>query len=933
MALMSKKSLISVSILFCLLQAAINPNGGLIPGISLHAQSTGSQSIEWPSPGDPSLSHQPMHADNTAENRRFTPHRAPTNQISHYLTPNEHSFIRPIIPDFQVNPDRGTVDQRRPVVVSDTTGNFIVLWYDERNGTPDVYAQRYDKRGNPIGDNYRINQKYLITIGTIEAHMNAGGNFIAIWDRSPGLGYRIFHPDGSPATDERILIPRTHNGLETVFLLKDVALTEGNAAIFLGSKEGFNNGNMLTGYRLNEEGVVRDSVDLITPDEGANITGCSVVVNAENVVLIGWSNSATGQVFIQLFTETLTPLTSPRIVDTVHGGFRNPRLAVLDDSTFVAAWEEIINRGNRESMEIHGRIISVNGDMGREQTFLTNEYILGFQIAPHPPDDITVSWADSSGNLFARQWDEQEQIAGPVRQINLKDDVVRGSYYRDIRMTGRHHRSPVFVWTDQRGEKDDIYLGMEIAGRIVNLKVNDDVNSGHQIDSDIAVAENGDFIIVWEDHGAGLVARRFTENGTPRGDSFILEKKPEQIYNANPVTASNGSGDFAVTWKSSLNSLKLHCLPNSGTSAMKVTELQASGKNHVYGHAIDMDNMGRIIIVWSEYNDATSAYEIRGQFISPRAKLSDGRITISDTEKQGWKGLPDVAFNSEGEFVVTWEYQHTDTVHCYFRRYGRDGTPLGTINEVVESDHKYWTAGSRVGVDRNDNITITYRGRIPFRSEWRVYYQRFTSAGVRLGPPKSLEGVSQGLSVNRGGDYLRYSFGEVKSGDHDVLIGQWGSFDGNFFSDPFRLTVDPGRRQLYAEAVLRGNRIYSTWTDSRDLGHGYNIYANILEWIPSDSLPSPFGEGTELLQSYPNPFNTHTTIRYQLEQAGRVTLTIYDISGHRVTTLVDQRQPVGEYVAYWAGMNDHGIRAGTGIYFARFRTHNMETVMKLMLIR
>lgn len=72
-------------------------------------------------------------------------------------------------------------------------------------------------------------------------------------------------------------------------------------------------------------------------------------------------------------------------------------------------------------------------------------------------------------------------------------------------------------------------------------------------------------------------------------------------------------------------------------------------------------------------------------------------------------------------------------------------------------------------------------------------------------------------------------------------------------------------------------------------------------------LPTEFG----LRQNYPNPFNPATTIRYALPRAAHVHLTVYDIRGNTVTTMVDQHQPAGYYSVHFDGT---ALASGTYIY-------------------
>jgi hypothetical protein len=76
----------------------------------------------------------------------------------------------------------------------------------------------------------------------------------------------------------------------------------------------------------------------------------------------------------------------------------------------------------------------------------------------------------------------------------------------------------------------------------------------------------------------------------------------------------------------------------------------------------------------------------------------------------------------------------------------------------------------------------------------------------------------------------------------------------------------------------------------------------------------------ELSQSFPNPFNPATTIRYGLPQASRVTLKIYNLLGAEVATLVENEQKAaGYHTTIWDGRNAAGKGVASGVYFIRLR--------------
>lgn len=88
-----------------------------------------------------------------------------------------------------------------------------------------------------------------------------------------------------------------------------------------------------------------------------------------------------------------------------------------------------------------------------------------------------------------------------------------------------------------------------------------------------------------------------------------------------------------------------------------------------------------------------------------------------------------------------------------------------------------------------------------------------------------------------------------------------------------------------------------------------------------------------LEQNYPNPFNPTTTIRYGLPEAAHVTLTLYDIQGRRIQTLVNDARSAGWHSLQWDGRDANGEGLGTGTYFLRIQSGSFAEIIKLMLIK
>jgi hypothetical protein len=93
---------------------------------------------------------------------------------------------------------------------------------------------------------------------------------------------------------------------------------------------------------------------------------------------------------------------------------------------------------------------------------------------------------------------------------------------------------------------------------------------------------------------------------------------------------------------------------------------------------------------------------------------------------------------------------------------------------------------------------------------------------------------------------------------------------------------------------------------------------------PNQSIPT----GYALYQNYPNPFNPTTVIRFNVPEQSRVVLSIFNVLGQRVQTLVDGVKHAGEYSVTW---DPRGL--SSGVYFYRLEAGRSTITKKLVLIR
>lgn len=180
-----------------------------------------------------------------------------------------------------------------------------------------------------------------------------------------------------------------------------------------------------------------------------------------------------------------------------------------------------------------------------------------------------------------------------------------------------------------------------------------------------------------------------------------------------------------------------------------------------------------------------------------------------------------------------------------------------------------------------------------------------------------------------------------------ILLGSTPTFTGSMAgSTPlgyyypsrkgFDITeIDPasidGDTLIFNVTKVGGDRIGMIFIQELDKGHSTIIIPELNTSVEDQPKLSP--NIFELSQNFPNPFNSETTIKYQLSQNSQVTLKVYNKLGQLVTTLVEENQIAGYHTIIWDGNDKHGRPVDSGVYLYNIKVGNFVQVRKMVFMR
>ena len=133
----------------------------------------------------------------------------------------------------------------------------------------------------------------------------------------------------------------------------------------------------------------------------------------------------------------------------------------------------------------------------------------------------------------------------------------------------------------------------------------------------------------------------------------------------------------------------------------------------------------------------------------------------------------------------------------------------------------------------------------------------------------------------------------------------------------------------YADKELTNGITY--WYKLEDVDYSGNteLHGPVSATPMKRAAPKEF----RLYPNYPNPFNPVTTISYDLPDDGFVELSVYNMRGEKVTTLLKGNQEAGSYKMNWNGTNRKGEIVASGIYFLRIASGSYSKTSKMVFIR
>nr|NQU90362.1 hypothetical protein [Bacteroidota bacterium] len=249
--------------------------------------------------------------------------------------------------NIMVNDDAGGVSQYRPVIAVDPNMNFVITWLDRRNGfTWDVYAQRFSNDGTALGSNFKVN----VEPGNEEQEqptvsMDNSGNFVIVWADEKSGDFDIwgqrYAADGT-ALGENFKI-NDDNGNELQYWPTSNCDKDGNFIVSWVDQQSQDDYNIYA-QRFSSDGTAMGNNVMVNTDVGISIKlRPDIMIDEVGNYIIAWEGHRNGDwdIYAQRYSEDGTPQGDNFNLNenTLESDQRNVSVSCDLEGNFVASWE------------------------------------------------------------------------------------------------------------------------------------------------------------------------------------------------------------------------------------------------------------------------------------------------------------------------------------------------------------------------------------------------------------------------------------------------------------------------------------------------------------------------------------------------------------------------------------------------------------------
>jgi hypothetical protein len=450
-----------------------------------------------------------------------------------------------------------------------------------------------------------------------------------------------------------------------------------------------------------------------------------------------------------------------------------PKLAILDNSSFVAIWID------EETFEIRGRRFTKELSPLGESFGVSDSPIPYTTWSPAVSSDsngkFVVVWSDtrSGNNIYARRFDREGNPLGIGIQVNDDDG---SKLHISPQVSAGFSGDFAIVWEDFRNTDADIYAqrfdssGTKLGG---NVLINLDSLNEDQYTPSVAVGPQGRFMVAWVDlrWGDEALFSRSLSFEFPTKDTLVIGITAEttSVVQETPPIVVDTLGRFTLAWveyappNPAIYAQRFDSLGQGLGVTITVSNLQSISERHSL--SLGASPGGSFVAAWMDKQ--TGNYDIFAQRINSFGFPQGENLIVNDDQMGANQSLPRIATRSDGSFMVAWEDLRRGTRDIFIKRLDQDAQALGDDFMVNDSTGRIYHGKPDVACDSPGNSVVVWEDARGGSVD--IFAQMFDEAGNPDGENFRVSCLGSNINLSPGCDM---------SPDGNFVV-VWSSTGGN----------------------------------------------------------------------------------------------------------------------------------------------------------
>ena len=301
----------------------------------------------------------------------------------------------------------------------------------------------------------------------------------------------------------------------------------------------------------------------------------------------------------------------------------------------------------------------------------------------------------------------------------------------------------------QRFDSSGEMLGAEFA-------VDSSATGGQWLPS-VAMAANGDFVVVWSSLRQNrseydIFGQRYDRAGVPHGDVFRVNSHTRS-QQFSPVVAADTGGNFVVVWESrnqdgSNQGVFGQRFDSGGVPRGAEFRVNSYTTGWQYHPSVSSDADGNFVVVWQSFGQDGDGPGVFGQRYDS-AGGARGREFLVNSYTTSGQYLPSVALAESGSFVVVWSsrYQDSGGQGIFGQRYDSEGAAQGNEFRINSFTTFAELSPSVAAAVDGDFVVVWERFDHP-NSKRSIFGRRYDSDGVAQGDEFQVNSFTTGVKMN-----------------------------------------------------------------------------------------------------------------------------------------------------------------------------------------